>query len=133
MREVIVFISAVFVVLLNGYIGHHYPPSGIMGTPIVLGISSLIIVLAARKSASILKSCFILACAILNDFLVREYSGGIHDKEAESWIDLYFFYGLITGFLILCFGTLTTKDKLPKKMIAWCLFPLVIFGYWQLR
>lgn len=133
MKEVIVLLSAALVVAVNGYIEHHYPPSGIMGTPIVLGISSLIIVLAARKSASVLKSCFILACAILNDYLVREYSGGIHDKEGAAWIDLYFFYGLIVSLLILIFGTLTSKDKLINKILAWCLFPLVIFVYWQLR
>ncbi|MNJ90747.1 hypothetical protein D3C87_83840 [compost metagenome] len=133
MRELIVLLSAILVVLLNGYIGHHYPTSGIMGTPIILGISSLIIVLGARKSASVLKSCFIIFCALFNDYLLRKYSGGIHDSEGASWISMYFFYGLIASYLILIFGTVTSKDKKINKIIAWSIFPLVVFLYWLIR
>lgn len=133
MKELIVLLSASLVVILNGYIGHHYPPSGVMGTPIVLGISSLIIVLGARKSASVLKSCLIIFCALLNDYLIRKYSGGIHDSEGASWISLYFFYGLVASYLILIFGTVSSKDKKLNKIIAWCLFPVAVFLYWQLR
>jgi hypothetical protein len=133
MKELIVLLSAALIIALNGYIGHAYPPSGILGTPIILGISSLIIVIGVRRSASILKSCFVLSCAILNDYLVRTYSGGMIDSEGEAMISVYFFYGLIASYLILIFGTFKSKDKLINKIIAWCIFPLAIFAYWQIR
>ena len=75
MRAFITGISAALIIILNALIGYHYPPSGILGTPIILGISSLIIVLGVRKTASILKSLLIFAYALLNEYLVKHYSG----------------------------------------------------------
>ena len=133
MKEVIVLASSALVIILNGYIGHHYPSSGIMGTPIVLGITSLIIVMGMGKSGSILKSTFLIACAVFNDYVVRNYSGGIHDREGLAWISLYLFYGLIVSYVILILGTFNSKDTATKKSIALCLFPLLAFIFWQIR
>lgn len=133
MKETIVLGSAGLIIILNGYIGHHYPPSGLMGTPIVLGITSLIIVMGLGRSSSILKSIFLIVCAIFNDYLIRNYSGGIHDSEGFAWISLYFLYGLIASYLILILGTLNSKDKPAKKIISLCLFPLVMLLYMGVR
>ncbi|WP_430402994.1 hypothetical protein [Fluviicola sp.] len=130
MKEVVVLTSAVLIVIINGIIGHYYPTSGIMGTPIILGITSVIIVMGlGRKSGSILKSVFLIVCALLNDFLIRNYSGGILDREGAYLVTLYLFYGSIVSYLVLILGTFSSNDKMGKKISALVLFPLVMGLY----
>ncbi len=133
MIQVVTVALAALVIVINGFIGHYYPTSGILGMPIMIGISSLILVLGLRRAATIWKSCLVLFCAILNDFLIRTYSGGIHDSKGEALISSYLFYGLIAGYLILILGTFNSKDRLSRKLIAYALFPLGVFIYWQIR
>lgn len=130
MKEIIVLTSAGLIVIINGIIGHYYPTSGIMGTPIILGITSVIIVMGmGRKSGSILKSIFLIFCALLNDFLIRNYSGGIHNSKSADFITLYLFYGSIISYLVLILGTFSSNDKMWKKIMALGLFPLVMVFY----
>lgn len=133
MKEAIVLVSAGLIIALNGYIGHHYPPSGLMGTPIVLGISSVIIVMGLGKGRSILKSIFLVICAVFNDYLIRTYAGGIHDSEGFAWISRYFIYGLIVSYLVLILGLFNSKDKAGKRIIALCIFPVATGLYLFIR
>jgi hypothetical protein len=133
MKGIIAVALALLVIITNGILAHHYPTSGILGTPVIVGISSLIIVLGLRRAATIWKSCLVLFYAFLNDFLIQNYSGGAHGPKGESLISSYLFYGLITGFLILILGTFNSKDKLSHKLIAYAIFPLGVFLYWQIR
>lgn len=133
MRAFITGISAALIIILNALIGYHYPPSGILGTPIILGISSLIIVLGVRKTASILKSLLIFAYAVLNDYLVMNYSGEPLEQEGSGSLNSYLMYGLIVSYVILILGTFKTKDKLSMKILAWILFPVLVLLYSQIR
>lgn len=133
MIQVVTVALAALVIIINGFLGHHYPTSAILGTPIIVGISSLILVLGLKRAATIWKSCLVLFCAIFNDFLIRTYSGGVHDTKGDALISSYLFYGLIAGYLILILGTFNSKDKLGRKLIAYSIFPLGVFIYWQIR
>ncbi|MDF3026705.1 MAG: hypothetical protein K0S23_1012 [Fluviicola sp.] len=134
MKEVVVAVSAGLIIIINGIIGHYYPLSGILGTPIILGITSVIIVMGmGKKSRSILKSIFLIVFALFNDFLIRRYSGGIHDNESAGLITLYLFYGSIVSYLVLILGTFSSNDKVWKKATALVLFPLVMVLYMGLR
>lgn len=133
MKEVIAVALATLVIIINGFIGQSYPTSAILGTPIIIGISSLIIVLGLRRAATIWKSCLILFCAFFNDFVIRSYFGGVHDAKGDALISSYLLYGLIAGYLILILGTFNSKDKLSHKLIAYLIFPVGVLLYWQIR
>ena len=133
MIQAVTVVLAILVIVINGILGHYYPASAILGTPIMIGISSLILVLGLRRAATIWKSCLVLFCAIFNDFLLMNYSGGVHDNKGLDLISSYFVYGLISGYLILILGTFNSKDKLSRKLIAYAIFPALVFIYWQIR
>ncbi|TSJ41211.1 hypothetical protein [Fluviicola chungangensis] len=132
MKDNILLVAAGAVVLINGCIGHYFPPNGITLTPLILAVISIIIVFGSKLNL-ILKSTAIIVGIILNDYLIRNYSGGIHDSEGFAWSTLYLFYGLVLSYIILIVGVLNNKDTLSNKLISIFVFPVAAIFYIFIR
>ena len=67
-------------IIINQIIGHFLPPMGIMLTPILLPIISLLIIL--EKNISVWKITFASSFLfMLNDLGLKSFAGGTHDLE----------------------------------------------------
>jgi hypothetical protein len=130
MRNYLAILIALTLVVSNCFIGHFYPPNGIDNTPIIIIITSSIIAFGSRNLKVIWKSILIFTFAILNDILIKLYSGGTHDSEGLEWIHFFLFLGLLPSFGILIFTTLRKKEENKlNKIIAICIFPLLLYVY----
>jgi hypothetical protein len=116
-----------FVVTLNGILGHYFAPNGILFTPIVVIMISLLVGVLSKNINSLCKSILTYAFIGLNDVIIKLFSGGVHDHEGFGFIHFFLFVGLIPSFGILIFGiwNKTTENK-STKIIAILTFPLLI-------
>lgn len=135
MRNALILFIAGIIILLNGYVGHYFPPNGILITPLVLGVSCGLIVLFTEKLKILYKSLLLLVCAFFNDYLILHYSGGIHDSEGNAWSELFLFFGSIVSFAILLSGLFFTwkEETWKEKLLAACLYPIGMLIYFQIR
>jgi hypothetical protein len=132
MRNYLAISLVLLIVLANGYIGHFYPPKGIDFTPIVLIIDSLLIVFGTKNLKAFWKSAFIVTFIILNDILIKLYSGGSHDNEGLEWIHFFLYLGLLPSFVILSINIIRDKNETKlSKIIAIIIFPILITIYLQ--
>lgn len=110
-------------VIINGLIGHFFPPNGIMLTPIVLIITSTLICFGTKNIRAIFISILTFLFVALNDIFIKLYSGGAHDNEGLAWVHLLLFIGLIPTFGILMTAFFKLKDeRLRNKILAIVLF-----------
>ncbi len=124
---------ATLTVILNGFIGHFFAPSGIMLTPIVLTITTSLVCLRTKNISIIFISMLTYFFVGFNDILIKLYSGGRHDNEGLGWVHLLLFVGLIPTFLILLTTIFRNKQEtLTNKIIAVVIFIGLIVGHLQL-
>lgn len=135
MRNALILFIAGILILLNGYIGHYFPPNGIYSTPLVLGISGGLIILFTEKLKILYKSLLLIVCALFNGYLILHYSGGIHDSVGNILTFFFLFFGSIVSFILLLLGLFfTTKEETWKeKLLAICLYPIGMFIYFQVQ
>ena len=96
-------------------------------TPIVLTITTCLIVFGTKDVNPIWKSILTFAFVALNDIAIKLYSGGSHDNEGLGWVHLLLFVGLLPtfGFLLIAI----VKDKQAStaiKIIGVAAFSLLI-------
>ncbi len=116
------------IILLNEIIGHFFAPNGIMLTPIVLIVISVLIGLVNTELKPIWKSVLLVGLIGLHDIGIKLYSGGSHDNEGLGWIHGLLFIGLIPAYGILIAGIFKAKNESKlNKWIAVFLFPLLIW------
>jgi len=128
-KNILFVITALLFVIANAYNGHHNSPSGITCTPYVIIATSLIAAFAL-SSKLVYKVLFSLFFMLLNDVLIRLYSGGRHDYEGAGWIMLSLLLGASPSFLILIIAIYRDKKETRRsKIIALLLFPLIVIAY----
>jgi len=114
---------AVLTVILNGLIGHFFAPNGILLTPIVLTITTILVCFGTKNINSILISALTYLFVALNDILIKLYSSGSHDYQGHGWIHLLLFIGLVPTFGILIATVFKRKEEsVINKVIAISLF-----------
>ena len=124
---------ATLTVILNGLIGHFFAPFGIMLTPIVLTITTLLVCLRTKNINIIVLSLLTYFFVGFNDILIKLYSGGSHDSQGLGWIHMLLFVGLLPTFGILLSTIFRSKgEPLTNKIIALVLFVGLITGHLQL-
>lgn len=124
---------ATLTVILNGFIGHFFAPNGIMLTPIVLTITSLLVCFGTKNIKIFFLSVLTYLFVALNDISIKLYSGGSHDNEGLGWIHLLLFVGLVPTFGILLATVLKRKDETVKnKIITVAIFIGLIVLHLQL-
>ena len=130
MRKYLAILIATIIVLSNTYIGHYYPPNGIEFTPFILIITSSIIAFGIENLNIIWKSILVFTFAVLNDVLIKLYSGGTHDSEGLEWIHFFLYLGLLPSFGILIYAAWRDKKESKRnKIIAICIFPMLLYIY----
>lgn len=124
---------AIITVIINGLIGHFFAPNGIMLTPIVLTITTLLVCFGTKNLKIIVLSALTYLFVGLNDISIKLYSGGTHDNEGLGWVHLLLFIGLVPTFGILLTAILKHKEETwTIKIIAIFLFVGLIAGHLQL-
>lgn len=130
MRNILPFIIALMLLLINGLIGHYYPPNGIHFTIILIPLVTGIICFFSKKMSSIFKSLSIALLVILNDILLKLYAGGTHDLEGLEWIHAFMYMGILIGFIILSINVMKNKEEsIFLKISSILLFPLLVYVY----
>lgn len=130
MRNILPFIIALMLVLINGLIGHYYPPNGIDFTLILIPLITLIMCFASKNLNSIFKSLSISMLVMLNDILLKLYAGGTHDLEGLEWIHAFMYMGILIGLIILSINVMKNKEEsIFLKISSILLFPLLVYVY----
>lgn len=125
---------ALTIVITNGLIGHFFAPLGILLTPLILILTTLLVCMGTENIKSTFISVLTYFFVALNDILIKIYSGGIHDNEGLAWIHFYFFIGLVPTFGILL-ATVFIRNKeetFLTKITAVFLFIALIAIHLQL-
>ncbi len=124
--NVISVLIAFVIVILNGIIGHFLAPSGILLTPLILTITTLIIVVNSKLVKPIYNSIMVYGCVALNDFLLKLFAGGHHDSEGQGWINMLLLIGLIPTFFILYVYIIINKYMTTASKIVGISFFLLL-------
>ncbi len=118
---------AIGIVVANILIGHFFAPYGIMLTPIVLILLSILIGLVITELQPILKSILLAGLIIIHDVGIKLYAGGTHDLTGIGWIVLMMFIGLVPAYIFLIGGIFKSEDESKlNKWIAVFIFPLLL-------
>jgi hypothetical protein len=132
MKNILTLTIALILVLINGIIGHFFPPNGIDFTIILIPTITVIICFASENLNSILKSLSVSFLVIANDVLIKLYSGGTHDLEGLEWIHFFMYSGILIGLIILTINVMKNKkENLFIKILSIITFPSLIYIYLQ--
>lgn len=130
LRNTIALGLAALTVISNGLIGHFFAPNGIMLTPFVLTITTLLVCFGTKNIRIIFISVLTYLFVALNDISIKLYSGGSHDSEGLGLINGFLFLGLVPTFLILLASVLISrKENIKNKLIAVLLFFALIAAH----
>jgi hypothetical protein len=114
-KNITVFGISIIVTLISNYFGHVNPPFSISFTPILIPlITSLLFFVSDIKL--IPKFLSFILFVILNDLLIKNFAGGIHDSEGQAWISAFLSIGLLLS-LIPVFIYFFTIESNKKKFI----------------
>lgn len=125
-------IIAISIVLINGLIGHFFAPLGMFLTPVVLILTTWLVVAKIEGLSVGWKSLLVFSCVALNDILLKLFAGGMHDNEGAAWMFLLMLVGLLPSYVIMLFHILKTKESMAYKVIALVVFPLLILAHLQI-
>lgn len=129
-QNLVVIFIAIFIVTLNGLIGHFYPPNGIVWTPLVISISTYLVAFRTTQLNPIIKSLLAFIFIALNDILLKLYVGGTHDNEGLAYILFFLYLGLIPTSGIILTSVITDKQtNIASKIISLVLFPALIVAH----
>lgn len=126
MNNIIALGLALLIIILNGLLGHFFPPNSIFLTPIILTITSILVCFATKNIPIVFISILTISFVVLNDIFIKLYAGGIHDNEGQDFITLFLFIGLLPACGVLIAAIFKRKEEgLINKIIAMVLF----FGF----
>lgn len=114
---------ALLTVGVNGLIGHFLAPGGILLTPLVLALTTALVVFGTEKINAIGLSALTYLFVALNDIAIKLWSGGSHDSPGLGWIHLMLFIGLVPACIFLFRAIVRRRnDSTVTKIIAIGLF-----------
>ena len=121
---------ATVVIIVNLLHGHFFAPTGMMLTPIVLTISTSLIVFGSKKLRPTLLTLIILGLIIIHDIGLKLYAGGTHDGPGLGWMNLMLLIGVVPAYILTIIGIFRNNQaKLTEKIISLLVFPLIIAGH----
>jgi hypothetical protein len=132
-NKFIILISCLLLVLANIVIDHFYEPIGIDFTPILIIITTSLVILTPDITNILLQVVFVYIFIGLNDVGIKLFGGGMHDSEGLGFINVFALIGLIPALLILIIAIIRNKTKiLTQKVISILLFALLIAVHFYL-
>lgn len=131
MKNNILLILVFLAVVLTNLAGHFYPPTSIMMSPVIIGLSTILLMFTDyRMMNRILLATFTV---IVNDILIRNFAGGTYDIEGVGWLMLMLFIGLIPSTLMVAVIASRVKGANRLTMVAMYLaMPTIVFLYLSL-
>ncbi len=121
---------ATLTVIINGLLGHHFPPSGIFLTPIVMTITTWLVCFRTTSSRAIHRSVLTYLFVASNDISIKLYSGGTHDTEGLGWILALLLVGLFPTVGVLSVAVFKmNQETLKSRSAAIALFFVLIAGH----
>ncbi|WP_196889854.1 hypothetical protein [Aureivirga sp. CE67] len=130
MKNIITILISLGVVITNDLIGHFFAPNGILFTPIVIIIISILVGILNDKLSPIWKSIILAGLIMIHDVGIKLYSGGRHDHQGLGVANLMLVLGLIPAFVILVVGIFRAKNESKlHKWIAIFLFLVLLIIY----
>lgn len=113
----------------NVLLGYYAAPWEILLTPVVLVVTSLLLLTARSARPTPVLRALLLALLICgHDMGVKLYGGGSHDAEGQGFIHAFLFMGLLPAYGILILKVSQLKGLVPWhiRLAACLLFPLVL-------
>lgn len=90
---------ALFLVILTNILGHFFPPTSIMLSPLTIGsLTGLLLYTDFKVGYRVLCITFAI---IFNDMCIRSYAGGVYDLEGAGFINMFLVIGLIISTVII--------------------------------
>lgn len=118
MHNKLILILAAAFVLLNGLIGHFFAPAGMYLTPVIITITSCLVIFALKNTSLIVKSIGVYFFIGFNDIFIKLYAGGNHDMAGQGWILFYALIGIAITTLFLLINLLITKNEKNSNRIT---------------
>ena len=129
LKNYLVLIIGIILVLINNYLGHVDPPFSIDWTPFLIGLITFCIFIFINFRL-IFKFSLVTGFIVVNDILVKLFSGGDHDAEGSAWIFFSLFAGLILSTVIIALYGIINPSKNKKEYFRYLLgFFVLIFIY----
>lgn len=116
------------IIFLNVLIGHFFAPNGIVFTPFVIVLISIIIGIMGKEISPVRKSLILAGIIMLHDIGMKLYAGGSHDGMGVGWMNLMLIIGSVPAYIIIVIATF--KYSKTNSLIKWkvlLLFPLIIW------
>lgn len=130
-EEIVLLMSLVIIVLINGIIGY-FGMFGILFTPVVIFFTTYTIYKEGEKINIILISLFAYLLIALNDVLIKIFGGGTHDNKGLGFILVFTLMGLIPSFVYFIFTIYKRNGKMEYKIIAVLLFVVLIICHYKM-
>lgn len=132
MKNHLILLAILLLVIVNGVVGHYFPPTGIDLTPFVI-IASALLILFSFNANVYFKSLTLLGAVILNDVLIKLYSGGKHDYVGLAWIHMFMLIGLVIAYPVLIAAIVRDKNASKQnKQLAALVFPIAMCIYYNI-
>jgi hypothetical protein len=123
-------ILALLLIVLTNILGHYFPPTSIMLSPLTIGLLTGLLIYTDLKIGY--RILLITLAIIFNDICIKNFAGGTHDLEGAGFINAFLIIGLIISTIIILFKTVAHKNtNAVLKIMLTLMMPLTMFLYIQ--
>lgn len=131
MRNIITYSASAVLLTFNIIISHFNPFLGLTCSPYIIGIIALLIGFLSENLNCYKKCLSLTLFIILNDILIRMYSGGIQDSAGSGWISLYILFGALCSYPILIIAIVVDKRSIFHNKFYASLLYLTLIGLYM--
>lgn len=123
-KNIAVFSILILLTLISNYLGHINAPFSISATPILIPVIASLLFFMTDLKIIPKFLCFIFSI-ILNDLLIKNFAGGIHDIEGQEWISSFLVIGLFLSSIPIALY-FSMKERNKKKFILSAIISIVV-------
>ena len=128
MTNTIKIILAFLLIVLTNFLGHYFPPTSIMLSPLTIGLLTGLLLFTDLKMGY--RILLVIVAIVFNDISIKKYAGGISDLEGAGFINAFLFIGLIISTVIILFKTVGLKNTNAMiKILLIVMMPVTLFLY----
>jgi len=124
-----IFLSFIIVVITN-ILGHYFPPTSIMFSPLTIGLLTGLLMFTDFKIGY--RILLVTLSIVFNDICIKTFAGGTHDLEGAGFINAFLIIGLIISTIIILIKTVVLKNiNAIIKIMLTLMMPVTMFLYIQ--
>jgi len=124
-----IFLSFIIVVITN-ILGHYFPPTSIMLSPLTIGLLTGLLMFTDFKIGY--RILLVTLSIVFNDICIKTFAGGTHDLEGAGFINAFLIIGLIISTIIILIKTVVLKNiNAIIKIMLTLMMPVTMFLYIQ--